>query len=236
MADSYVLLWLEAPLQSWGYESRFNRRETLGFPTRSGVLGLILCAMGAGDPQTEWLGKMSKYGQTVLAFSKKESSRKFRDNLKLVDFQMVGSAYDDSDPWQTLLIPKTIEGKKAVSGGTKLTYRYYLQNAKFAVIVCVPEELKETIKSALQRPHWDLYLGRKCCVPTDLVYRGCFTSEEEAKQEALRIADSKDLECQFEVLEGQFPEEGEVMTVSDVPVQFGTFKKYVDRQVTVIDV
>lgn len=146
MADSYVLLWLEAPLQSWGYESRFNRRETLGFPTRSGVLGLILCAMGAGGPQTEWLGKMSKYGQTVLAFSKKESSRKFRDNLKLVDFQMVGSAYDDSDPWQTLLIPKTIEGKKAVSGGTKLTYRYYLQDAKFAVIVCVPEELKETIK------------------------------------------------------------------------------------------
>lgn len=117
MADSYVLLWLEAPLQSWGYESRFNRRETLGFPTRSGVLGLILCAMGAGGPQSEWLEKMSRYGQTVLAFGKKGPSRKFRENLQLVDFQMVGSAYDDSDPWETLLIPKTIEGKKAVSGG-----------------------------------------------------------------------------------------------------------------------
>ena len=52
----------------------------------------------------------------------------------------------------------------------------------------------------------------------------------------MRIADCKDLECQFEVLEGQFPEAGEVKTLSDVPVQFGTFKKYVDRQVTVIDV
>ena len=40
--------------------------------------------------------------------------QEFRDNLKLVDFQMVGSAYDDSDPWQTLLIPKTIEGKTSV--------------------------------------------------------------------------------------------------------------------------
>lgn len=79
MADSYVLLWLEAPLQSWGYESRFNRRETLGFPTRSGVLGLILCAMGVGGPQSEWLEKMSRYGQTVLAFGKKEPSRKFRE-------------------------------------------------------------------------------------------------------------------------------------------------------------
>lgn len=235
MADSYVLLWLEAPLQSWGYESRFNRRETLGFPTRSGVLGLILCAMGAGGPQSEWLEKMSRYGQTVLAFGKKGPSRKFRENLQLVDFQMVGSAYDDSDPWETLLIPKTIEGKKAVSGGTKLTYRYYLQDAKFAVIVCVPEELRKTIESALQNPHWDLYLGRKCCVPTDLVYRGCYSSEEEAWQEALNIADGKALECRFTVLEGQHPERGEVMTLSDVPVQFGTFKKYAERQITIID-
>ena len=100
----------------------------------------------------------------------------------------------------------------------------------------MPEELRKTIESALQNPHWDLYLGRKCCVPTDLVYRGCFSSEEEARREALNIADGKALECRYTVLEGQHPERGEVMTLSDVPVQFGTFKKYADRQITIIDV
>ena len=34
-----LLLWLEAPLQSWGVDSRFGRRDTLPFPSRSGVLG-----------------------------------------------------------------------------------------------------------------------------------------------------------------------------------------------------
>ncbi len=38
---STLLLWLEAPLQSWGADSRFGRRATLPFPTRSGVLGLV---------------------------------------------------------------------------------------------------------------------------------------------------------------------------------------------------
>ena len=40
-----LLLWLEAPLQSWGAGSRYGRRDTLPFPTRSGILGL-LCFVG----------------------------------------------------------------------------------------------------------------------------------------------------------------------------------------------
>ena len=46
MSTSYLLLWLEAPLQSWGADSKFGRRDTLNFPTKSGVTGLLLCALG----------------------------------------------------------------------------------------------------------------------------------------------------------------------------------------------
>lgn len=68
---SYVLLWLEAPLQSWGANSKFNRRTTVSFPTKSGVLGLVLSAMGKGGEQRELLELFSKSDLQVDAFPKK---------------------------------------------------------------------------------------------------------------------------------------------------------------------
>lgn len=41
-----LLLRLAGPLQSWGSASRFSRRETEAFPTKSGVIGLIAAALG----------------------------------------------------------------------------------------------------------------------------------------------------------------------------------------------
>lgn len=41
-----LLLRLAAPLQSWGVESKFDTRRTLGYPTKSGVIGLVASAMG----------------------------------------------------------------------------------------------------------------------------------------------------------------------------------------------
>ena len=51
ISDPYLLLWLEGPLQAWGYDSKFGRRDTLPFPTKSGLLGLLCCARGAGGPE-----------------------------------------------------------------------------------------------------------------------------------------------------------------------------------------
>ena len=55
--DPYLLLWLEAPLQSWGHDSKYGRRDSLDFPTKSGVLGLLCAARGVGDEQKEWLAQ-----------------------------------------------------------------------------------------------------------------------------------------------------------------------------------
>lgn len=233
MATGYLLLWLEAPLQSWGHDSKFGRRDTLNFPTKSGVMGLVCCALGQGGQQHAFLAQFAPLKQTVFSFVRKNHKAEKRHREPLMrDFHMVGSGYDDKDPWTTLLIPKTAEGKKAVGGGAKMTYRYYLQDAFFAVVLETPSALVDSIAHALQAPTWDLFLGRKSCVPTDFVYRGVFDSEEEAIACAKLIAEDKNLLEDFHVLDGQH--EGEALTLNDVPLQFGERKLYRDRRVTVI--
>jgi CRISPR system Cascade subunit CasD len=238
MGASYALLWLEAPLQSWGADSKFGRRDTLPFPTKSGILGLLCAALGASGEQRELLAEMAPLEQTVISYNrirnnKDEVKRKAERETPLRDFHMVGSGYDDSDPWQTLHIPKKADGGKAVGGGTKMTYRYYLQDAKFAVIAEVPPKRADALAAALQNPVYDIYLGRKNCVPTDFVFRGIFDNKDGAFAEAQKIASGKDLLEDFRVVPGE-EETGESFTINDVPIQFGQVKKYRDRRVSLI--
>ncbi len=231
----YLLLWLEGPLQAWGHDSKFGVRDTLNFPTRSGVSGLLCCARGAGGPEVEWLKQMNALSMEVRAYARIDANgQPLLREPALCDFQMVGSGYDDSDPWQSLLIPKTSEGKKAVGGGTKMTYRYYLQDSVFAVVMAVPHEQSESLAEALQNPVWDLYLGRKNCVPTELIYQGLFENAELAWQQASQLAESKQRTHSYSVVEGEH--DGEVITLNDVPIQFGQSKKYRDRRVTLVEV
>jgi CRISPR system Cascade subunit CasD len=238
--NKYILLWFEAPLQSWGSDSKFGRRDTLAFPTKSGVLGLVCSALGAGGAQRELLAEFAPLRQTVISFArckKKEGKVIKQDREPLLrDFHMVGSGYNDQDPWASLLIPKTSEGKKAVGGGTKMTYRFYLQDAAFAVILEVPGDTAESIAEALQNPAWDIYLGRKNCVPTDFVYRGTFDQETAALEQAGTIAGEKQRIENFRAVQGALGEgeADEVLTINDVPVQFGEDKRYRDRQVSLI--
>lgn len=235
MNHPYLLLWLEGPLQAWGHDSRFGRRDTLDFPTKSGVLGLLCCALGAGGEQREWLAQMADLDLQLMAYTPANEQGKAMPRLPLLrDFHMVGSGYDDSNPWQSLLIPKTSEGKKAVGGGTKMTYRYYLQDMAFAVALQVPADQAETLAAALQNPVWDIYLGRKACVPTELVYQGTFTTADNALTAAANLAQQKDRVASFVVHQGEH--EGEVITLNDVPLQFGQHKRYRDRRVTVLTV
>jgi len=238
MSDSYLLLWFEGPLQSWGHDSKFGRRDTLDFPTKSGVLGLVCCAMGAGGKQRELLGKFANLDMIVIAYSraKQSSGGKFQKQAReplLRDFHMVGSGFDDQNPWEKLLIPKTSEGKKAVGGGAKMTYRYYLQDMAFAIALQVPDDMVQTISSALECPVWDVYLGRKSCVPTDFILREKNISKDNALEMAGKLAKDKALIEDFRVLNGEH--EGDVITLNDVPIQFGENKQYCDRRVTIIN-
>jgi CRISPR system Cascade subunit CasD len=235
--DKYLVMWFEAPLQSWGADSKFGRRDSLPFPTKSGVAGLLLCAMGASGEQRELLERFSKLPCTVISFVRKNfnggKTGKVLREPALRDFHMVGSGYNEKDNWEKMNIPKKADGQPAVGGGTKMTYRYYLQDAFFGVMLKAPAELSTTFAQALISPVYDLYFGRKSCVPTDFIYRGIYDTEEEAYQLLTTIIEEKQLAEDFRVLDGEF-ESGDVFTLNDVPVQFGENKKYRDRRVTVV--
>lgn len=222
-----LLLWLEAPLQSWGVDSRFGRRTTLPFPSRSGVLGLLCCAMGRGGEQKTWLTRMRPHPLTAVAY------RRENKNVSplLRDYHVIGNGYNPDDSWQDLLIPKKNDGKRPVGSGTKITHRYYLQDMAFACALGIPEEEEEAIRKGLTQPVWAICLGRKNCIPSEPVFRGIFATEDKALAEAARLATEKKRKESFRVVEG-IRDGGEIMTLNDVPLCFGIHKRYQDRQVT----
>lgn len=230
--NPYLLLWLEAPLQAWGHDSRFGRRDSLDFPTKSGVLGLLCCARGAGGEERDWLAAWANLDMQVEGYVANDRVGEPLPRLPLLrDFHMVGSGYDDADPWQNLLIPKTNEGKKAVGGGTKMTYRYYLQDMAYAVALEAPAEQVDGVTNTLKSPVWDLYLGRKACVPTEFIFQGVHATAEDALNAGRRLADTKRRSKALRVLQGEG--DGDLLTLNDVPLQFGPHKHYRDRLVTV---
>lgn len=232
MKNPYLLMWLEAPLQAWGHDSKFGRRDSLDFPTKSGVLGLLCCARGVRDAQSEWLSKFINLDMQTISYVRTHSKNCTPQRQPMLrDFHMVGGGYNDQDPWESLLIPKTSEGKKAVGGGTKMTYRYYLQDTAFAVALQIPSDSIQEISEALQSPVWDLYLGRKNCVPTDFIYQGVFDDHIDALNAASVLASEKQLMPYSRILQGEH--DGELLVLNDVPVTLGSKKTYRDRYVTV---
>ena len=228
---SVLLLWLEGPLQSWGADSRDGNRTTLPFPTRSGVLGLLCCAAGRGGEQQDWLARMAMHGQTVRAYARQHAGTPETAPL-LVDFQMVGSGYDEDNAWQNLMVPKTSEGKRPVGSGAKMTYRQYLQDMAFACALKLPHDEALALHQALEQPVWELSLGRRNCPPSDRIGRGVFTSEEAALTAADTLAQEKERIAVLTVRDGAHDDGDEIWTITDVPLRFGTFKQYRERQVT----
>jgi len=69
-------------------------------------------------------------------------------------------------------------------------------------------------------------------VCTEFIYRGVFRTEADALEQAAVLATEKSLVESFRVVDGEA--EGEVMSLNDVPLQFGPAKKYRDRRVTIV--
>ena len=222
--ERFLLLWLEGPLQSWGCDSRFDTRNTLDFPTRSGLSGLLLAAAGASGPQEPLLEKLSEAPLTVFSFNSGSS--------QLIDYQVIGNGYEGKSKWENLMSPKKSDGTKRSNGSTKITYRHYLVESCFAAIWQMPGDLAAEFAAALQAPVFEIYLGRKCCVPSELIYQGCFTSFDEARTQLKTVAASKLLTpawCYREVAENECDEE--TLLLADVPLRFGIHKLYKERYV-----
>jgi len=136
MSENYTLLLrLEGPMQSWGYRSRFDYRDTALEPTRSGVIGLICAAMGIA--RGENISRFDEIRMGVRVDKEGKNERDYQTALEVIKADGSGS-------------------------GTVVSFRDYLADASFTVgLQSRKPELLAEIASALLSPVWMLFLGRK---------------------------------------------------------------------------
>jgi len=170
MSDENTLfLRLAGPMQSWGTSSRFQLRRTDNYPSKSGVLGLLLCAAGV----------------------RREDSAKANEPLARlvmgVRVDRPGTLDWDYHTAGARMGIRSADGKikKTASTGeyeTLLSRRQYLFDAAFLVALQGSAETLSRCEENLKHPVWPLFLGRKCCVPAEpvLVGRGNYDNLVDA--------------------------------------------------------
>lgn len=158
-ADTAVLaLRLAAPLQSWGGESRFNRRDTRPEPTKSGVIGLLAAAAGRAREQ-----EITDLLALRLAVRVDQPGTLLRDYHTVSDYREI-----------SLLSAKVnAKGQQLPAGkATHITERFYLQDAVFVAAVIGPPQTIEMLATALEHPAFPLALGRRSCPPSGRLLLG----------------------------------------------------------------
>lgn len=162
-----LLLRLEGLMQSWGERARWDTRDTTAFPTKSGVVGLLACARGwpRGDEAIRQLEQQLTMGV-----------RADRPGLLMTDFQTISG--------EIVTANGQSRGKKGEEA-TILSLRQYLFDAAFLVVLAGPEKTLESLAVALQNPVWQIYLGRKTCVPSRPVFEE-LTRDYPSLDDALR--------------------------------------------------
>src|SRR5260221_506343 len=183
-SEACLALLLDGPMQSWGHVSRFERRTTALHPTRSGVMGLIAAALGINkhDPnEVTQIARFVSLNVTTVSLP--------RNKLR-----------GDELPIRRLEDYHTVTGIRRASGkldkdATVQTYRHYLLDARFGVLLEGSASLLEEIAAALRDPRWGVWLGRKCCLPASPLLITVSSTRAEAWRELLRRAGFRSYAC-----------------------------------------
>lgn len=148
-APDTLFLRLEGPLQAWGDTSKFVIRRSMDAPTKSGVLGMVCCAMGLSRAASrEALPELNTLALGV---------RIDRPGTRWWDFHTVGAGIG----------MLTAAGRlKTGAPGTLITRREYLADASFLVALRGEAGLIERVCASLHSPRWQMFLGRKSCPPS----------------------------------------------------------------------
>lgn len=229
MSESVLAMYLDGPMQAWGYQSRFNRRTTLSYPTRSGVLGLVCAALGADRADRDVLAELEVLAMAVYALSVP---------ARWTDYHTVGGGYDPDDLGQWSYIPRRAtdgvpkRSKPTRNKCTVVTDREYLADAKFGVLLAGDERLLRRCEAALRNPVWGIWLGRKCCIPAAPVCQGLFSTQQEALKHLCSLPYGREGETKKvvrKIVEVDRFDEGSD-TLMDRPVCFAT-REFLPRRV-----
>lgn len=170
MGRPILLLRLEGPLQSWGTRARWDVRDTASEPTKSGIIGLLGCALGysASDSRLETLDAGLRFGVRV-----EHPGAILEDYQTITDFLPTADGrYKHSGVSIATSLSK-LRADPDVTPATILSPRFYLEDAAFLVGLEEQESdsgLVRQCAEALQEPVWPLFLGRKACVATRPIF------------------------------------------------------------------
>ncbi|RJP92401.1 MAG: type I-E CRISPR-associated protein Cas5/CasD [Desulfobacteraceae bacterium] len=204
----FLALRLEGPMQSWGFDSQYNRRNTGLMPTKSAIAGMCCAALGlqrgSGD-ESKFLSAFGSVGMTAIAIPRQNKRGKVLSVCRLQDYH-------------------TIQNTKKADGKNKdchITHRQYLTDAAFGVILEGDPAFLDAIATALSDPKWGLWLGRKTCIPTAPV----LAALKENKDDALRLLiGEKTLDSFTRQMEVQNFSDGRD-SLPDMPVSFATDRR-----------
>jgi CRISPR system Cascade subunit CasD len=161
MSDTLAFL-IDAPLQSWGASSKFQRRETESWPTKSALVGVLAAALGIdkhAQDETDKLAPLAALCFSVFRWPKPAPI------TRLTDFHTIGGGYDKTNPAEKLHIPcKAGDGSPF---GTVITRRTYLTDARFIALFQGDLATLERAAAALLDPVWGVWFGRKTCIPAE---------------------------------------------------------------------
>lgn len=227
MSNNALAIFLDSPMQSWGVGSRFQRRETETFPTKSGVLGLIAAAMGIDkhcETEADQLKPLSALGFSVFRV------RSANDRIqvqRLVDFHTVGGGwYDDWQKDKSDIRAKMQTPCKAGDGspfGTVITRRSFLTDARFVAVLEGEGNVVQAIADSLENPTWGVWFGRKCCLPASPLTPTLAANPEAAVSALLlRMGHDPSEEILGDGLHEPDSQNAETWYQADHPVSFGT--------------
>lgn len=211
----YLALKLEGPLQSWGFDSQYNRRSTGLFPTKSAIAGVCCAALGyarGSEAEKKFLIGFREMNMTAIAIPR-ILKRNSKTGEKTADLKV-----------RRLQDYHTVQNTKTADGKTKdchITHRQYLCDASFGVILAGSPEIIRAINIALKNPVWGIWLGRKTCVPSAPVLAGVKENREDALSLLIGETPIESFTHQLDVetfLEGRD-------SLPDQPVSFATDKR-----------
>lgn len=140
-----LVLKFSGPLQSWGTGMKLKDHETDSMPSKSGTIGMIAAAMGRSR------------------------------NEDISDLASLRFGVREDEPGEILYdyhAAHTYKGEKITA--TDVGRRDYIQDACFVVGLEGGRDLLERCEYALHHPVFQLYLGRRSCVPDVGMVKGIF--------------------------------------------------------------
>jgi CRISPR system Cascade subunit CasD len=138
-----LLMCFDGSIQAWGVQSRFDIRETVMEPSKSGVFGLVAAALGRD--RSDQINDLADLRLGVRVEREGQMRRDYHTATKWIRDRR-------TQKWEASF--------------ATLSTRFFLADAVFLVgLEGENRQLLEQIDHALEQPHWPLFLGRKACPP-----------------------------------------------------------------------